>query len=375
MAAGAVELPAGFTLDQPASGGLPDGFKLDAPAQPSALRTYLGDMAEGWKWGGPMGAAIGASKQANELIEHGAYRLGGAATDVATNMGASPETAAKIGFGTNVAAQAVPAFIGGAAAGKLASPALESGARSLMQSALKPGIADLRTGKAAKAIDTMLDEGINVSQGGLAKLREKIGSLNDEIFEAIKNSPATVDKNKVASALLIPLKRFEMQVNPATDVKAIEKAWEEFVAHPLLAGSKDIPVATAQAMKQGTYKALGEKAYGELKGADIEAQKHLARGLKEGIAEAVPGIADKNAAESQLLNALNLAERRVLMNANKNPMGLSLLAKNPSAWAAFMADRSPLFKSLAARMLNSGAETVPATAAGAGIGAYVGQRE
>ena len=42
--------------------------------------------------------------------------------------------------------------------------------------------------------------------------------------------------------------------------------------------------ADAQAMKQGTYRALGDKAYGELKGASIEAQKAQARGLKEELA-------------------------------------------------------------------------------------------
>jgi len=40
------------------------------------------------------------------------------------------------------------------------------------------------------------------------------------------------------------------------------------------------------------------------------------------------------------------------MELNKNPMGLSLLSGSGAAWAAFMADRSAAFKSLAARMLN-----------------------
>ena len=81
-----------------------------------------------------------------------------------------------------------------------------------------------------------------------------------------------------------------------------------------------------------------------------------------------------NAEESKMLNALNVAERRVLIDANKNPMGLSLLAGNPQKIAAFMADRSPLFKSLAARMLNRTAQAAPGLggASGAAGGAAAG---
>jgi hypothetical protein len=253
---------------------------------------------------------------------------------------------------------------------KGAASALQSGARDLMQSALKPTIKQLRTGKAAKAVDTMLEKGINVSKGGLAKLQTEISDLNEQIVQAIANSPATVDKVRVASTLQDALAKVEKQVTPQADIKAIESAWRSFLDHPLLAGTNRIPVPLAQEMKQGTYRSLGEKAYGELKGTDIEAQKALARGLKEGIAEAVPGIARLNAEESKLLNALSVAERRVLMDANKNPMGLSLIARDPAYLAAFMADRSPLFKSLVARMLNAGSKQIPATAARVGIGAY-----
>jgi hypothetical protein len=95
------------------------------------------------------------------------------------------------------------------------------------------------------------------------------------------------------------------------------------------------------------------KKYGQMGGAEVEAQKGLARGLKEEIANAVPEIAGLNAQESKLITTLNVTERRALMEMNKNPMGLASLASNPASWAAFMADKSALFKSLTARMLNS----------------------
>jgi len=105
-------------------------------------------------------------------------------------------------------------------------------------------------------------------------------------------------------------------------------------------------------------------AFGEVGGsAEIEAQKSLARGLKEGISQAVPEVAGLNAQEAKLLTTLKVAERRALMDANKNPMGLALLASHPGTWAAFMADRSAAFKGLAARLANNAGKAANATKA------------
>ncbi len=57
---------------------------------------------------------------------------------------------------------------------------MEPAAEVLMQSALKPTYADLKSGDAAKAIQTMLDEGVNVTPGGVQQLRAQIGKLNDD---------------------------------------------------------------------------------------------------------------------------------------------------------------------------------------------------
>jgi hypothetical protein len=96
--------------------------------------------------------------------------------------------------------------------------------------------------------------------------------------------------------------------------------------------------------------------------ADVEAQKTLARGLKEGIVKAEPQIAGLNEQESKLIKTLNVAERRALMQVNNNPAGMAWLTHDPKRWAAFVADKSSLFKSLLARMLYSGAEEGSKTA-------------
>jgi len=295
-----------------------------------------------------------------------AYEIGGKITDITKSPTA--------GYVANVIAETIPSLVGGQMGSK-AAPLLEKGATALMQSALKPTLEQLRTGKAAKAIQTLLDEGINVSKGGIAKLKAKIAELNEQIAEAIKSSPATVDKAKVAGALQGTLDRFSKQVNPKSDLATIENAWTEFLTHPLLTGKQDIPVKLAQEMKQATYREL-DKKYGELGSAAVESQKGLARGLKEGIAEAVPEIAGLNKKESELINALNVVERRALLEANKNPGGLAWLANNPKTWALYMADKSALFKSLAARLLKSQSASIPRTAGqvvGASVGAFEGQ--
>lgn len=327
-------------------------------------------------------------------------QIGGAAGG-ARELVAPPRTSgplqSAIGAGVEEGVKQLPTFLG-AAAPKIAgatSGGLRSGAERLMQSALKPTLGSLQTGKAQSAIDTLLEKGINPTKGGAEALQGRIDVLNDQIVQRIAASPLKIDKAAVLGPIKEKLDQFVKQVTPSTDLAAIQRAWEDFMNHPLL--DKDIPVKTvdtgildasgkpitrttaahkaegipvplAQALKQGTYRSLGEKAYGELKGADIEAQKALARGLKEEIAKAVPEVRPLNAEESKLLTALNQVERRVLMSANRNPIGLGWLTANPARFVGWLADRSDLFKSLVARMLNTGSRAAPPLGAVAPVG-------
>lgn len=271
-------------------------------------------------------------------------------TDLATSAGASPQVAAGLGVAANLGSQLPLAFLGSGAGRAVATPIGQAAGRSLMSSAVKPTIADLRSGDAAKAITTMLEGGFNPTKGGVEAMQKQIANLGDEITARVAGSTELINKNAVAFRLQQVLDKFSKQVNPKADAGAIERAWTEFLSHPLLAGRATMSVPTAQALKQGTYQSLGSKAYGELKGADIEAQKALARGLKEEISKAVPGVADLNAQQAALINAKDIAERRALLEANKNPAGLALLAENKLAGLGFLADRSALVKSLLARL-------------------------
>jgi hypothetical protein len=230
----------------------------------------------------------------------------------------------------------------------------------------------LRSGKAARAIETMLKEGYNATPGGVAAMKSRIGDLSAEIDDAVRGSTAMINKNAVAARLQDTLKQFEKQVNPGSDLAAIERAWSEFLAHPSLAGKADMPVQLANQMKKGTYRQIGDKGFGELKSAEKEAQKALARGLKEEVASAVPAVGPLNALEGNLINASKMAERRVLIDSNKNPLGLGALISQPWMYPVWMWDRSPLAKSLTARALYSGSEQIPAAGARAVTGGLLG---
>lgn len=249
-----------------------------------------------------------------------------------------------------------------AKAGNAISGGLDSGAKSMMQSALKPTPKQLKTGDADIAIQTLLDNGINATKGGVSKIRTMIDDLNNQISDKIANSTATVSKQKTLDALANVKTDFASQVSPTADLNAIDNVAADFANHPGIP-TDAIPVQQAQQLKQGTYSVIAKK-YGQMGSADTEAQKALAWGLKEQIASAVPDVGGLNTQESRLIKTLGVTERRAMMDLNKNPMGLALLAHDPVSWAMFMADKSALFKSLAARMANSASKAAPK---GAGI--------
>ena len=298
-----------------------------------------------------------APLRAAEALDKAAYEGGGIVTDYASKV-MPPEAAAALGTAANVGIQAVPTVFGGGA-GKVASEPMRQAGRWLMNSALKPSAKQHATGKADAAIETMLREGYSPTKSGVEQMQREIDRLNDEISKSIGGSAATIEKQKVVDRLQDLLTKFQMQVTPASDVNAIKAAGDEFLTHPMFAGRNDIPVQLAQELKKGTYKALGSKSYGEQKGASTEAQKSLARGLKEEIASAVPEVQAMNALESELLNARKIAGHRVAMDANKNPLGLGALIQQPWMLPVWMWDRSPGAKGLTARMLYSGAEEIP----------------
>jgi hypothetical protein len=293
--------------------------------------------------------------------------LGGKVTDVTGSPAA--------GVAANVVGQAIPMLFGGNVSGSAAAPVMEKGAEKLMQSALKPASRDIVSGDAARAVKTLLEQGANITSAGAAKLRSHINKLSGEVAQMIAASPATVDKAHAASEVYKTLQKFRQQVNPGADTKAILKAWEEFSQ---MVGAK-IPVQVAQALKQGTYKVLADK-YAKVGGAvdneaATQAQMAMARGLRQGIEEAVPGVGQVNAKEAELINALELAEKRAGFAGNKDLGGIAWIASNPKAAAAMMMDRSAAFKSWLANKIYQYRNSAPAAAGAGAVGLYQASEE
>lgn len=293
-----------------------------------------------------------------EDIGKGAYEAGGTVTDAT----GSPALGTAVRMIPDIASSAI-------GMGPGAAPAMKAAAQNVMQRAIKPSLGELKSGDAAIAIDTMLNEGLNATKGGVRVLKEKISELNDQIKTAIENSPSYIKTGDVGKALMDTMKRFQEQVNPQTDIETIKNAWAMFKNHPLINGAAEMPVQLAQDLKTGTQQMLRKK-YGQLGAADTEAQKGLARGLREEISTTVPEVAGLNAEESKLITTLNVVEKRALLDLNKDMGGLAWLSHRPEVFAAYMADKSALFKSLVARMLNANQRTagpVASTAATAGM--------
>jgi hypothetical protein len=336
-------------------------------AVPSALGAAASKIPQAAKYaellssgGFNAGNAATKSKLANALMRGGV----GAAEGYGVGALDNPENANTAAMVQGSLSSVLPATV----------QAARSGAETLMQSALKPTEKQLRSGQAKTAVDTLLELGISPTNSGVQKLKGHITDINEKIANALSASNASVNKEKVMQRLSDVEEKFGNQVAPTSDINAIRNIGEEFMASNKPAmemPQQNIPVQLAQKLKQGTYKVLSGK-YGEAGSASTEAQKALARGLKEEIAKEVPAISGLNAQESKIIDTLKVAERRALMEMNKNPAGLALLANDPQAALAFMADKSAAFKALAARMINQVGKaniplsTLPALAASQG---------
>lgn len=246
------------------------------------------------------------------------------------------------------AAQAV-----GAGAGRV----LTKAAPWLMQSAVKPTLALLKEYGITppKLVKTLLDEGINVSTGGLARLQKLLGETNSEIAKKVANATGTIPKERVAAQVATTAQRIGRQTNPTKDLKAVGETVDEFLNHPIYRG--DLTVAEAHLLKQGTYKQIGKK-YGEQSSAEVEAQKALARGLKEEVADRVPGINALNAKDSEYMAAADAVGRQVALAGNKDPVGFAWVAQNPSTFIAALLDRQPVVKSMLANGMWKSASAV-----------------
>lgn len=279
-------------------------------------------------------------------VANGAVRtLAGAATGAGQTALVSPEqtgTGAVIGAITPGAVKASGALV------SAVGDKLDSWAFNRMKSALKPSTgADPKEVKLV--IETMLSKGINVSNSGAEKLQNMIRSVSQEVDSMVNQSTGTVSKQDVIKALDRSVKKFSVQANPVSDLEALKNVRNEFDN----VWPDQIPVPVAHQMKKGTYSAINSRNYGETKGAAIEGQKDLARGLKEGVENLVPGVKSKNQDLQGMMTAADFLNRAAGRETNKDLLGLALLGPSLPQLAGATLDRNALFKSLLARGMHN----------------------
>lgn len=357
------------------------------------------------------GAMVGgaAGEGLKQIAKHGA-ELPGAVTDVARNLVAHPKETIRgglQGMGQGVRDAASQAAIQGGSelAGGVIGQGMARAGGALMQSAIKPGLKStaraLAKGVATEdlpIVTTLLKEKVNVTPGGIAKLDKIIGATNREIRDAIESLPGSVSPERVAKRTEGLASDLAKQVDPAGDVSAVQGVTNRFLEQPgttraAQVGTKQVDTGVldssgqmvtreapvmgrvsrplslveAQDMKTGTYKALKDKVYGEMKGPEIEANKALARGLKEEIENEVakttagarglaglPGginIGALNAREGAAIVTKEAIAKRIAAAGNRDPVALAWLASNPVSAVLFIMERSPVVKSMLARGL------------------------
>lgn len=253
----------------------------------------------------------------------------------------------------------------------------------MYQSALKPPPGSYSTSEVGNMVKTGLENKIPVSASGLQKLSGLVDDLNSKVKAEIQTGNqqgATINKFDVTRRLSDTAKKFETQVNPEADLQAISESGNEFIRNQ----PGQISVADAQALKQGTYRQLKSKSFGELKSATIESQKALARGIKEELQNQFPEIGGLNAKEAQLIGLDGALERAVRRIDNHQLLGIGtplavgaggVLTGSPVGAAASgvlkLVLDNPEFKSKLAIALNkAGKGSIPFPTAMARVAGY-----
>lgn len=332
--------------------------------------------------GGAAGGFLGAAGGAGIASVPGAVAgatLGGAAGEglrqsinrISGDTLSGTESAKRIGM--QGAIQGGSELVGGA----VVAPLMRHAGGVLMQSAVKPGVKT--TAKAiAKGVSkselpvvrTLLKDGVSVTPGGINKLDELLTSTNAQIRDIIKNLPGDIDPSKAAGRADDVIARVSKQVDPESDIAAAQGVKDRFLSR----NKQPLKPVEAQDLKTGTYAAIKSKSYGEMKSPEIEANKAIARGLKEEIETAVKktgaglrgqvglsggvDIAKLNAKEGTLIDAKEAIAKRLAQAGNRDPVSLAWLANNPAAGLAMVIERSPAVKSMLARAAYGPASTV-----------------
>lgn len=266
--------------------------------------------------------------------------------------------------GLGAVAEQSPA-IAGAVLGKVPAVAnapanaMEAAARKKMYQAVNPNMAARESGRGIDASNFMLENGYNYSQAGREAMKAQVMKLQADLSQITNTSTKSIDKGRAIQNIYDVFDKYDNALYTREAYAQIQEVMDNFLAHPNTTGQSTMPVAAAQQMKSLIYKD-NANAYrpgtAQKTQPTVDAEKALARGLKEEIARVEPQVTLLNAEESQLLNALQVtkkmtpAEGKIAENLSRSPFLLHALLTHPKLAAVVMFNKSPAFKSMMARM-------------------------
>lgn len=208
--------------------------------------------------------------------------------------------------------------------GMMGSPILDKIPMRLYESAIKPPAESKKLNRANKlqVLQEGLDNGIVPTQAGIDKLEGLIKDINRDIKNTISTGATdgkTVNVLDIANRLDDTEKFFKEMPDNKSYLDAIEKVREGLLDKGDSMGN--IPLSQAQKMKTTIYRVLKD-SYGELSTATKEANKAVARGAKEEIANIFPEINYLNNKESLLLKLEPMIEKAAGRINKRDLMGI-----------------------------------------------------
>lgn len=171
-------------------------------------------------------------------------------------------------------------------------------------------------------------ERIPIGRAGYRKSTEEINKLNDEISKRVMEASAngaTADVTDLSAEIAKVMDGYEFVVPNGDYLNSLSRELQKSAVQ--LRGkypNGKIPLAEVQKIKQENYKLLskyyestqGKGVNPHLKPTKAEALAGIAKGAKEEVAAAVPGVSTLNQRESDLLNIRGFIDRAINRSEN-----------------------------------------------------------
>lgn len=211
---------------------------------------------------------------------------------------------------TQGALQGGTELVGGAVTRALGKLISNFAPRTLYQSSLKPPPS---SPDVPRMISSGMREGIEVSEKGLAQVEAKIRRLEEHIEEAIQVDPsAQIAVEDVFSRLNQLKDKWRMLPGEVAAIKKVEDDLRKTLP-------ATVSGAEAQQLKRRLYELVrmaNSQAYAKTVSLNVEAQKQIARGLKEEL-EIIYDIGDYNAKMGDMIELEKALTRFVNREGNK----------------------------------------------------------